>query len=126
MRALLAQLFDKHPSLSSFIQVIDAAHGKAMMAYIGFMSLRILELHRVLKPTGSVYLHCDSTASHYLKTVMDTIFGANNFHNEIIWQRNSSRGKGQPICCTEIWREYGYDFLLYKDERLLFESHSGI
>ncbi len=99
---LLAQLFDKHPSLSSFIQVIDAAHGKAMMAYIGFMSLRILELHRVLKPTGSVYLHCDSTASHYLKTVMDTIFGANNFHNEIIWQRNSSRGKGSQYAARKF------------------------
>ncbi len=99
---LLEQLFDKHPSLSSFIQVIDAAHGKAMMAYIGFMSLRILELHRVLKPTGSVYLHCDSTASHYLKTVMDTIFGANNFHNEIIWQRNSSRGKGSQYAARKF------------------------
>ncbi len=94
---LLDQLFDKHPSLASFIQVIEKVHSKSMMAYISFMSLRILELHRVLKPTGSIYLHCDPTASHYLKGVLDTIFGNNNFHNEIIWQRNFSRGKGSQF-----------------------------
>ncbi len=99
---LLEQLFDKHPSLASFIQVIDVVHSKAMMAYISFMALRLLELHRVLKPTGSVYLHCDSTASHYLKGVMDTIFGTNNFHNEIIWQRNSSRGKGSQFAARKF------------------------
>ncbi len=94
---LLEQLFDKHPSLASFIQLIGAVHSNAMKAYISFMALRLLELHRVLKPTGSVYLHCDSTASHYLKSVMDTIFGSSNFHNEIIWQRNYSRGKGSQF-----------------------------
>ena len=83
--ALLEGLFNKHPSLANFIQVIESVHSKAMMAYISFMSLRILELHRVLKPTGSIYLHCDPTASHYLKSVIDTIFGSNNFCNEIIW-----------------------------------------
>ncbi len=94
---LLEQLFDKHPSLAKFIQVIDAVHSNAMKAYISFMSLRLLELHRVLKPTGSLYLHCDPTASHYLKGVMDTIFGSNNFHNEIIWQRNNKRAKGSQF-----------------------------
>ena len=47
-----------------------------MMAYLVMMALRLVELHRVLKPTGSLYLHCDPTASHYLKVVLDTIFGA--------------------------------------------------
>jgi site-specific DNA-methyltransferase (adenine-specific) len=56
-----------------------------MMAYIVMMAIRLLELHRVLKKTGSIYLHCDPTASHYLKIVMDSIFGVNNFRNEIIW-----------------------------------------
>ncbi len=59
----------------------------AMMAYLVMMTPRLVELRRVLKPTGSLYLHCDPTASHYLKIVMDTIFGARNFRNEIIWRR---------------------------------------
>ena len=62
-----------------------------MMAYLVMMAARLLELHRVLKPTGSLYLHCDLTASHYLKIAMDTIFGAQNFRNEIIWQRSNPK-----------------------------------
>src|SRR5579863_1455416 len=62
-----------------------------MMAYLVMMAARLVELHRVLKPTGSLYLHCDPTASHYLKVIMDTIFGPQNFRNEIIWKRTSAR-----------------------------------
>lgn len=58
-----------------------------MMAYLVMMAARLVELHRVLKPTGSLYLHCDPTASHYLKIILDTIFGAKNFRNEIVWKR---------------------------------------
>src|SRR6266478_1762145 len=56
-----------------------------MMAYVCMMAVRLLELRRVLKSTGSIYLHCDPTASHYLKILMDTVFGVSNFRNEIIW-----------------------------------------
>lgn len=56
------------------------------------MANRLLELHRVLKPTGSLYLHCDPTASHYLKVVLDGVFGKENFRNEIVWQRTLSKG----------------------------------
>jgi len=58
--------------------------------YLVMMALRIVELHRVLKPTGSFYLHCDPTASHYLKTVCDTIFGHRYFQNEIVWKRTTA------------------------------------
>jgi site-specific DNA-methyltransferase (adenine-specific) len=58
-----------------------------MMAYLTMMTNRLLELHRVLKSTGSIYLHCDSTASHYLKIVLDGVFGKEEFRNEVIWQR---------------------------------------
>src|SRR5665213_2464060 len=58
-----------------------------MMAYLAMMAVRLLELHRVLKPTGSLYLHCDPTASHYLKILLDAIFGKLNFRNEIVWRR---------------------------------------
>jgi site-specific DNA-methyltransferase (adenine-specific) len=60
-----------------------------MMAYLTMMANRLIQLQRVLKPTGSIYLHCDPTASHYLKVVMDAIFGKENFINEIIWYKNS-------------------------------------
>ncbi len=63
-----------------------------MMAYLVMMTARLVELHRVLKPTGSLYLHCDPTASHYLKVIMDTIFGAERFVNEIIWERTTTKG----------------------------------
>src|SRR6266487_3761317 len=61
-----------------------------MMAYLSMMAVRLLELHRVLKPTGSIYLHCDPTASHYLKILMDAIFGVVNYLNEITWKRTTA------------------------------------
>lgn len=56
-----------------------------MLAYLAMMAPRLVELHRVLKNTGSIYLHCDPTASHYLKLLMDSVFGPGNFVNEIVW-----------------------------------------
>lgn len=64
--------------------------GNDVMAYLTMMCIRLLELRRVLKATGSIYLHCDPTAGHYLKILMDTIFGKKNFKNEIIWKRTSA------------------------------------
>jgi site-specific DNA-methyltransferase (adenine-specific) len=61
-----------------------------MLAYLVMMAARLVEMHRVLKPTGSLYLHCDPTASHYLKIVLDTVFSPQNFRNEIIWKRTSA------------------------------------
>src|SRR6266404_9948598 len=60
-----------------------------MMAYLTMMANRLLELHRVLKDTGSIYLHCDPTASHYLKVVLDGVFGKANYRTEIVWQRTN-------------------------------------
>ena len=74
----------KHPRL---YRVLLAAINKSDKAYLVYMAARILELHRVLKPTGSLYLHCDSTMSHYLKLVIDSIFGPRQFLNEIVWRR---------------------------------------
>ena len=65
-----------------------------MMAYLAMMAVRLIELHRVLKPTGSLYLHCDPTASHYLKILLDAVFGATNFRNEIIWKRSNPKSHG--------------------------------
>jgi len=65
-------------------------HENDVMAYLVMMANRLLELHRVLKPTGSLYLHCDPTASHYLKIVLDAVFGKENFRSEISWKRSSA------------------------------------
>jgi site-specific DNA-methyltransferase (adenine-specific) len=71
-----------------------------MMAYLAMMAVRLLELHRVLKPTGSLYLHCDPTASHYLKILLDAVFGAKRFGAEVIWKRTSAHsdaGQGRRL-----------------------------
>jgi len=83
--AYLDTLAVKYPTLTKFIATIGDIHSKAMMAYLTYMAQRIIEMHRVLKDTGSLYLHCDPTASHYLKILADEIFGKNNFVSEIIW-----------------------------------------
>ena len=77
-------------------QMIGALRGfigqNQMMAYLVMMAARLVELHRVLKPTGSLYLHCDPTASHYLKILLDTVFSPKQFRNEIIWRRTGAHG----------------------------------
>jgi len=83
--AYLETLAEDFPALPDFIGAVGILHSKAMSAYLTYMAQRIIEMHRVLKDTGSLYLHCDPTASHYLKIVLDEIFGKNNFRNEINW-----------------------------------------
>ena len=79
------ELADRNPAAYSVIEAARQAHGKGMQSYLIFMAIRLLEMHRLLKPTGSIYLHCDPTASHYLKLLMDGIFGRSDFKNEIAW-----------------------------------------
>ena len=81
----LDSLADNFPALANYIISVGEVHSKSMMAYLTYMSQRIIEMHRILKDTGSLYLHCDTTASHYLKHLLDSIFGKKNFRNEIIW-----------------------------------------
>jgi len=61
-----------------------------VMAYLAMMTVRLIELYRAPKPSGSIYLHCDPTASHYLKVIMDEIFSPHSYQNEIIWKRHSA------------------------------------
>jgi DNA modification methylase len=81
----LETLISDYPFMTSFIETIKGVHSKAMMAYITYMTQRLIQMHRILKDTGSFYLHCDPTAGHYLKIILDRIFGKNNFRNEIVW-----------------------------------------
>lgn len=84
------ELADREPALYAAIHAAELTHGKSMKSYLIMMGLRMLEMRRVLKETGSIYLHCDSTASHYLKLLMDAVFGRDNFRNEVIWKRTSA------------------------------------
>ncbi len=76
---------DQHPILAEFLQGIGNIGDKSNKAYLCYMAIRLIEFHRVLKPTGSIYLHCDPTMSHYLKLLLDCVFGAQQFLNEIVW-----------------------------------------
>ena len=90
----------------------------SMMAYLSMMAPRLLEMRRVLKDTGSIYLHCDPTASHYLKLLMDAIFGTRNFVNEITWKRsNSPKAQTQGLGTQ-------HDILLFycKSEKFKFKK----
>ena len=89
----------KHPAL---YRVLLAAMTSSDKSYLAYMAARLLEMRRVLKPTGSIYLHCDPTMSHYLKLVMDAIFGRSEFRTEIAWKRTSSHSDG-----TQGRKQYG-------------------
>jgi adenine specific DNA methylase Mod len=82
---------DEQPAMYQVVQAAGLTHGKGMQSYLCMMAVRLLEMRRVLKDTGSIYLHCDPTASHYLKMLMDSIYGQASFHNEIVWKRTSGR-----------------------------------
>src|SRR6266849_5457664 len=80
-----------HSDASVMLRAMRSALGENdMMAYLAMMAVRLIELHRLLKPTGSLYLHCDLTASHYLKMLLDGIFDPRNSRSEIIWKRSSA------------------------------------
>lgn len=84
-------LHQPNTAVAEMIRALRAFLGENdMMAYLTMMASRLLELHRVLKPTGSLYLHCDPTASHYLRIVLDGVFGKTNFRTEISWRRSSA------------------------------------
>ena len=86
------------PKLMELMRALRSFLGQSdMMAYLTMMALRLVELHRVLKPTGSLYLHCDPTASHYLKLVLDGVFDVRNFRNEIIWKRTTAHSSAQKF-----------------------------
>ncbi|HUD61572.1 MAG TPA: DNA methyltransferase, partial [Acetobacteraceae bacterium] len=78
-------------AVAKFVDALYSALGRSdMMAYLVMMAVRLYELRRKLKPTGALYLHCDPTASHYLKIILDSIFGPDRFLSEIVWKRTSA------------------------------------
>ena len=83
----LEEIKDNHTELYHAIDAAKHCQGNDTAAFLCFLSVRLIEMHRILKETGSIYLHCDPTASHYIKMCLDAIFGRKNFRNEIVWKR---------------------------------------
>ena len=88
--AWMGLIADEQPAIANLLHTASLTHGKGMQSYLTMMAIRLMEMRRVLKDTGSIYLHCDPTASHYLKLLMDAIFGAGSFRSEITWKRTSA------------------------------------
>ena len=80
------EIEEQNPALHHTIVAAGFTHGDSMQGYLTYMAIRLLEMRRLLKPTGSIYLHCDPIASHYLKSIMDAVLGHEQFRNEIIWR----------------------------------------
>ena len=107
------EVADKQPALYLTIDSAGFSHSKSMKSYLIMMAVRLLEMKRILKDTGSIYLHCDPTAGHYLKMLMDTVFGVKSFRNEIIWKRTSSHNRAKrwgPIHDTLLFYSKGPKF----------------
>ncbi|MDR1975265.1 MAG: HNH endonuclease [Bacteroidales bacterium] len=117
--AYLDTLAEKYSALTKFIVLIGTIHSKAMAAYLTYMAQRIVEMHRILKDTGSLYLHCDPTASHYLKVLLDEIFGKDNFRNEIIWHYT-----GNSVPKYNFPRKHDTLFWYSKSNKLCFSPDS--
>ena len=81
--------------IRAVVQAAEDASGEDMGAYLAYMAMRLVEMQRVLKPTGSIYLHCDDTAGHYLKVLMDAVFSPGNYRNAVVWERSKTRGGGR-------------------------------
>ncbi len=103
----LEELEETHPDVAAVVRTVDKCATENEAAYIAYMAARLLECHRVLKDTGSIYIHCDDSANAYLRMIMGLIFGHGNFRNEIAWKRQTSN--------NAVKRGYGRitDYLLF-------------
>ena len=99
----LDEIRDDNRALFEVIEAAGHCHGDNIAAFLCFLSVRLLEMHRILKPTGSLYLHCDHIANAYIRMALDAIFGAKNFRNEIVWcytGPSNTKSTGSPGSMT--------------------------
>ena len=101
------EIAEAHPGLYKLLEATREIHGASMMAYLIYMAVRVIEMRRILKPAGSIYLHCDPTASHYLKLLMDEVFGKRNFRSHVTWRRVNPTGRGSKRYANNV------DHILY-------------
>ncbi len=137
----LTDLKADHPAIAELIEAAALTHSDSTAAYLCYMAVRLLEIHRVLKATGSLYLHCDHTANGYLRMLLDAVFGHQNFRNEITWRRtyahNEQKQYGRTSdtilfyskstehkwnrVLTPYTEEYKGKYFNYSDERGIFQ-----
>ena len=138
----LNEILELNKNIYDFLRALDKiSTSKASVSYLTTMTIRIIYMHRLLKDTGSFYLHCDQTMSHYLKMICDFIFGWNNFQNEIIWLRTTNTGSSKSIAnkfssdtdtilyyvkspkfvFNRIYKDYGKDYF----GRFKFQDEKG-
>ena len=110
------QIQDDWPAVWFVIEAAEMAYGQDMAAFLCWLGVRIIEMHRILRDDGSLYLHCDHTAQAYLKMLLDAVFGKQNFRNEIVWERHSSQQRGSQ----HRPRRFGQVF-----DTILFYTKSG-
>ena len=109
------EIAETNDELYQIIQASEAVYDASMRIYLTAMAVRLFEMKRILKPTGSIYLHCDPTASHYLKLVMDSLFGKQHFRNEIVW---CYRGGGVPK--NDFAKKHGIILRYSKGKEVIF------
>ena len=122
--AWMGLIADEQPAMYQVLQTAGLTHGRGMQSYLCMMAVRLLEMRRVLKDTGSIYLHCDPTAGHYLKLLMDSIYGTRNFRNEIVWKRSHGHGSAKrygPVHDTLLFYSKT-DKFLWADARLPYDQ----
>ena len=95
--AWMGLIADEQPATAHVLKTAGLTHGKGMQSYLTMMAVRLMEMRRLLKPTGSIYLHCDPTASHYLKLLMDATFGAGKYMAEITWKRTTTHSDSRTF-----------------------------
>ncbi|MDE2687060.1 MAG: DNA methyltransferase [Chloroflexota bacterium] len=116
--AWMGLIADEHPAIYKTLETASLTHGKSMQSYLCMIAVRLLEMKRVLKDTGSLYLHCDTTASHYLKLLMEAIFDAHEFGNEIIWQRSNPKG----LAFTRFARNHDVILRVTKSDKAVWNT----
>ena len=110
---------EDYPYIHQVIQAAQHTYDHSMMIYLMAMSIRLFEMHRLLTDKGSIYLHCDPTASHYLKLIMDAIYGKNNFRNEIVWCYTGPSN-------TKKWFPRKHDIILFYSKGENFFSKNAV
>ena len=122
----LGEIRGENDALYQVIQTTRKTRSDGAAAFLCFLSVRLLEMHRILKPTGSIYLHCDHTANAYIRMALDAIFGWRNFRNEIVWRRygshNDATRKWGNVHDTILFYSKTDDYVWTDDAREAYDA----
>ena len=123
----MVELETKYPGIHKLIDATRYVHGDSIAAYLCYMAIRLLEIHRILKPTGSLFLHCDHTANGYIRHLLDGIFGNGadgnpGFRNEILWERAAGRAKGSQYAPKHLGTDTDSILWYAKGNRAVFHG----